>query len=367
MRDAWKNRIWIAALALFLGAGLLTGVLRTPDAVSVAERRKLAQLPALTWAGVWDGTYFPALEAYLLDQFPLRDRLRTVKAGVRFGVLRQRDNNGVYLVGGGVYKLEYPTDLGSVRNAADRMERLYAAYLDGTDCRAYLAVIPDKNYYVAAQHGYPSLDYGAMRDALAVGTPHLKEIELFDCLSADAYYRTDTHWRQEALGPVVERLAGEMGLAALPLDAYTETAVSPFYGVYYGQSALPLAPETLTVLEQAVLERCEVLHYETGRTAGVYDWEKLSGMDAYDVFLSGASPLLVIDNPSAATDRELVVFRDSFASSLAPLLTPAYRRVTLVDTRYMASDLVGDYVAFDDQDVLFLYSTLLLNNSVTMK
>ena len=41
--------------------------------------------------------------------------------------------------------------------------------------------------------------------------------------------------------------------------------------------------------------------------------------DPYSVFLSGSKSLLTITNPSADTDRELVIFRDSFASSLAPL------------------------------------------------
>ena len=38
--------------------------------------------------------------------------------------------------------------------------------------------------------------------------------------------------------------------------------------------------------------------------------------------------LLTVDNPNARTDRELVIFRDSFGSSLAPLLLEGYSRVT---------------------------------------
>ena len=62
-----------------------------------------------------------------------------------------------------------------------------------------------------------------------------------------------------------------------------------------------------------------------------------------------------------------MIFRDSFGSSLAPYFTECYRKITLVDTRYLASELVGRFVEFDDQDVLFLYSTPVLNNSVTLK
>ena len=70
---------------------------------------------------------------------------------------------------------------------------------------------------------------------------------------------------------------------------------------------------------------------------------------------------------TARTDRELVIFRDSFASSLAPLLLEGYSRVTLVDIRYLSPAQLGRYLTFTDQDVLFLYSTGVLNNSSTLK
>ena len=73
------------------------------------------------------------------------------------------------------------------------------------------------------------------------------------------------------------------------------------------------------------------------------------------------------ENPDAETDRELVIFRDSYGSSLAPLLVKGYSKITLVDIRYLASPFVGQYVRFDSQDVLFLYSTSVLNNSITLK
>ena len=69
----------------------------------------------------------------------------------------------------------------------------------------------------------------------------------------------------------------------------------------------------------------------------------------------------------AETDRELIVFRDSFGSSLSPLLVEGYAKVTVVDIRYLNSSLVGNFVKFDDQDVLIIYSTMLLNSSLGLK
>ena len=76
---------------------------------------------------------------------------------------------------------------------------------------------------------------------------------------------------------------------------------------------------------------------------------------------------MVLENPNGPAGRELVLFRDSFGSSLAPLLAASYSKITLVDLRYMDSSLLGDYVTFSHQDVLFLYSTLLLNSSQSLR
>ena len=75
----------------------------------------------------------------------------------------------------------------------------------------------------------------------------------------------------------------------------------------------------------------------------------------------------MIENPAATTNRELIVFRDSFGSSLVPLLVEGYAKVTLIDIRYVTSAYLGNFVDFHGQDVLFLYSTLLLNDSLALR
>ena len=62
-----------------------------------------------------------------------------------------------------------------------------------------------------------------------------------------------------------------------------------------------------------------------------------------------------------------LIFRDSFGSSIVPLLVPFYKKITLVDLRYINMNLVNNYITFNNQDVLFLYSTLIVNNSFILK
>jgi len=357
----------LAALAILWAALTCAAWFGPSEDFSDTERRKLAQFPKLNAQTVLDGKFMTEFESYTLDQFPLRDSFRKLKAMFHYNALGQKDNNDIYLVHDYAAKLEYPLNETSVSNAVKKFNAIYEKYLTGSE-NIVVSVVPDKGYYLAEENGYPAMDYEALFEAVRQGMPWAQFADITGLLDAGDYYRTDTHWRQEHIGDVAEALCKALGTDWFQERELTPEMVErPFYGVYYGQAALPMDAEALCVMNSSVLEECTVYNQETGKTTGIYDWEKLESKDLYDVYLSGAAALLTIENPNAATDKELVVFRDSFGSSLIPLLLKDYKTVTVVDIRYIASDFVGSFVDFHGQDVLFLYSTLVLNSSTTLK
>ena len=334
--------------------------------VSQSERRPLKQFPEISADTLFKGDFMERFEAYTLDQFPMRDDFRTLKSLFSYKILGKIDINGIYIADGYAAKLEYPLNTVSVNNALKKFDYLYTTYLHDTDCKIYSAVIPDKGYYLASAKDYPAMDYAGLFGQMAEGMPWAKQVDITGSLDVTDYYRTDTHWRQEKLLDTANVLCDAMGVSR-PMD-YTPTLVSQdFKGVYYGQAALPMGAEEIYVMESAALADCRVYNYETGKYGSIYDLSKLSGNDPYDVYLSGAQSLLRIENPNAKTDRELIIFRDSFGSSLAPLLLQDYKTVTLADIRYVSSSLLGNFLTFQNQDVLFAYSTLILNSSATLK
>ena len=131
-----KQIITVCLLAAFLAGFGLWSVIRTPDAVSQAERRPLAQRPAFTAAGFLSGKFSDALDDFAADQFPLREQLRTLRSLVSYDVMRQRDVNGVYLSQGYAAKLDFPLNTASVERAADRFRYVYDTYLSGTDTKS---------------------------------------------------------------------------------------------------------------------------------------------------------------------------------------------------------------------------------------
>lgn len=275
------------------------------------------------------------------------------------------EDGTLILPDGHALKPEYPINETAIGRAVTRFQYLYDKYLAGTDSAIHVAIIPDKGYYLQDQ--VSTLEYDKLFQMVQDGMPYASYIDLTDTLSLDAYYYTDIHWRQEYLWDVADRICQALGVTAPLEEQFTaNTLEMPFYGMYYKEGTA-MGTDTILLQENGMTSACTVTHHDSGRTTKVYDRSKMKSETLYDVYLSGATPLLTINNPKAATDRELIIFRDSFGSSLVPLLLQDYASITLVDIRYVASSVIDQFVDFHGQDVLYLYSTHLINNSSAMK
>ena len=249
-----------------IGAGILVAVWLLLTAfswfgpkqeISEAERRPLAQMPQVNGQTLTDGSFMKDFEKYTLDQFPLRDTFRQFKSLYHYYVMQQKDNNDIYVQDGYAAKLEYPMNLDSVKLAALRFNTVYERFLKGSGSKVYLAVVPDKSYYLAEENGYLSMDYEAFFENVQAQLPWATPIDLTDTLSITDYYYTDTHWRQEKLFEAAGKICQTLGVDAPDPEDYTVEALKrPFYGVYYGQAALPMEPETIYLLKSELLEQC---------------------------------------------------------------------------------------------------------------
>lgn len=364
MQNKMKNIVVTVTFVIFIAVFAVMCILRSADPVQISEseNRPLAQFPTnVTWEGIADGSVIESFEDYTVDQFPFREFFRSVKAHFQLKALGMKENNGYAVADGYIAQIvpEFTPEL--IEYSVGRLAYVYENYLKENGGDVFVSIVPDKNYFFAKDYGYPAPDYEALVTMVKDGLPDANYVDIFDCLELQDYYRTDTHWRQEALDEVVEKLAGELGITNRLSGEYVAYQLEGFEGVYAAQSALYPAPETLTYLTNATLDACTVYDYETGKTYGIYNRELFESDDGYNLFLSGTRALLQIDNPNATTEEELVVFRDSFGSSLIPLFAEGYKSIYVVDIRYIMPDMLGSMLDFQDKNVLFLYSPLVLN------
>ena len=122
-----KSRDVILVTVMFV---LLFGIslvcwLKPEDNFSESERRVLAKFPEFSVESVLNGKFMADFESYSLDQFPGRDRFRSVKAMASYAIFQKKDNNDIYLVNGHLSKMEYPMQTKMLDYAISHMEKIY--------------------------------------------------------------------------------------------------------------------------------------------------------------------------------------------------------------------------------------------------
>ena len=355
----------VLVFVIFISGLTILDLLKEPIEISIGERRKLAQAPEFSAEGLFDGEYAKEYAAFLQDQVVYRDDFRGIKSLFERRVLLKAENNGVYIIGDTIYDKFY----GINQRYIDRAAVLMSSIADSIDSSGtYLALIPSKAQ-VLDRERYLLSDQSIIADTLRENT-NATYIDLMDMAEqgdGNLYYRTDHHWTTQGAIEVYQVLAEAMGCE--PIREYDLEEVSDsFTGSLYGRAAVwSIAGDSIHLAHNELLDGMAVCRYKTldDRDCfdSVYFREKLTGLDPYDVFVGGAAPIIVIENPGAPTDQELVVFKDSYSHVLAPFLAQHFRRTMLVDLRYVRRELILDNFDLDGRVVLFMYSTIVLNTN----
>ena len=363
MKDKTKNIIVTLVFVTILIITMLLNIIKKDEQISIAERRRLEQFPQFSISKLFNGTFFENFDKYVVDQFANRDSFRRLKVETELYAFKKKDYNNVYEYKGYIIKNEYPLNEKSVVNVANKVKQIYDMY-ELKNNNVYFTMVPDKNYFVS--NGNLKLDYNKMENILKTNLPFAQYIKIDDMLELTDYYKTDTHWKQENILKVASKIANSMNVTIE--KEYEQVKIADFKGVYSGQLALKnIENDEIKILINNTLKKCKVYNYETGEYSNIYNLSKVNSLDKYDIYLSGAVPILTIENPEYKEEKELVVFRDSFGSSIIPLLATGYSKITVIDTRYISPKLLKEYVTFENKDVLFMYSTLIINDSNTLK
>lgn len=297
-------------------------------------------------------------DSYASDQFIYRDVFRGLKARIDLKVKGNYHN--LYINNGHFVEIEYPLNINSVDNLIKKVNDIKDMYLK--DNNIYFSIIPDKNYFV--DDGNLKIDYKYLEKYI-ISNLDIKYINIFDTLHLDDYYKTDSHFMISNVKDAAVCLLNEMD------NNYYEDVsvkyVDLFDGVYKSRLPISISSDKLNIITNRYIDNAKVFDYLENDYIDFYDLSKLKSNDKYEMFLGGSSPLIKIYNDESLSDREIIIFRDSFASSLTPLLVSSYKSITLVDTRYIQPSLIKDYIDFNNKDILFIYNVSLINNSFILK
>lgn len=357
MNNKIKDIVLTIIFITFLFTFMIVNIMKKDDDISYSERRKLQKMQKITYDSVINGTYFNTLDKYTTDQFIWRDNFRKIKIDI--DLLTKNNYNNLYLYKDYIIEETYPLNKESVLNVTNKINDIKRTYLNETN-NIYYSIVPDKNYFV--NNDNLKLDYDELKNIMNTNLD-IKYIDIFNELSLEDYYKTDTHWKEERLSKVVNKLSKKMNFNID--NNYSFKRISDFNGTYSSRIVMEDIKDEIYILDN--VNDMNVYNYETNGYEKVYDLTKLNSLDKYNVYLSGSVSLLKIESMNTNSNKELIVFRDSYGSSLIPLMIDGYKSITVVDTRYISPSILSNYIDFNNKDILFLYSTLLINDSFTLK
>lgn len=356
--------LFISGLLLILGFHLAL-----PDqAFSAVENRSLKQRPAFTLTGFMDGSFQKQLGGYLEDQFPLRDRMIRIKAGME-RLLQRQENNEVYIHAGDVLIDKFSPNPAAL--TSEKAQVINAFVKAHPTQKVSVMLVPTKVEILkdklppfaptASQTDYLKEFY----EQLSVKINKIDLIPRFSEQKARyLYFKSDHHWTQEGAFLAQEEYLKSIRLAPRTEGEYDIRKVSQdFLGTLTAKSGIaPDAPDDLNLYVPKVPEDLVVnLTEEQKKLTSLYQMDLVDGQDKYLTFLGGNYPVVRITT-SSTNDRRLLIIKDSYANAFVPFVTKDFNEITMVDLRYYTGDvnaLVDQYLI---TDVLILYNINTFND-----
>ena len=363
----------------------------TPDIkVSEDENRSLQQMPEFSLDNLISGKYTQNIGKYYADQFPFRNALVGAKTLFSYG-FGINENKGAVIAKNGYLIQRY--DKYSEKSIAEKSDDELGGDLTfdenmqnikdncGYINQFYENIIdlyPDINFTVAV----PPRKIDVMTNKLPAFFPvdrhekYFAELEkyinkniyfdLLDVLKQHneeyIYYRTDHHWTTYGAYWGYYAAAKNMGITPYELGRFNiEHAASDFRGTLFSKTLnFRITPDVIQFYTLSCdTENTTRLQINNGNEITEYDSlylrEYLDKKDKYAAFMGLNSPIMDVFT-DVDNGKSLLIFKDSFAHCMIPFLANHYSRITVLDMRYINTD-IEEFVALGDYgEILFVYS-----------
>lgn len=362
-----KKQNWvIIILFLILIFGFTIATLLKPDTgFSEKENRELAKKPRATAEDIFNGSFSKEYEAYLSDQFVMRNAWIGLKTDIERATFKQEINN-IYFAKDG-YLIE-KHDGSFTTDTAKRNVTVLEAFLKESiekygENRVKALIVPNA-VDVLRDKLPPFANPTEEREYLKTVKSTLPEGTYLDCeeilrthKDEELYYRTDHHWKTLAAYYTYQVWAKEVGLSPLSLSDYQiEILTEDFLGTIESKVNTEVVSDSI----EAFIPKENISYSLTYNRQGevktdLYDRTFLDKKDKYAVFFGGNQPIIEAVT-STVSDRKLLVIKDSYAHCFVPFTFHDFAEVDMIDLRYFNESLRELMKTKNYTDILFLYN-----------
>lgn len=346
-----------------------------PDkTMSQSENRMLQQKPALNLATLADGSFMDKFEAYLSDQFPLRNKV--ISAKTTFDrIIGKKEENGVY-IGKENFLFEKQTvyNESHVKNITDSINKFAKSY---PKLKKGFILSPNSSY-VLSEYLPTGVKESDQAQQIKDIQAQLKSSNFswIDCVQlfanaknkTDLFYRTDHHWTTKAAYTAFTALMKSWKINTSKIKYDFNTVSNSFQGTLSSSSGIENITDKIDICVPNAAKNSYVVSYESSgkKTATLFEKDKLNQKNQYEIFLGGNYDKVIIST-NAVNRNTLLVIKDSYANCMLPMLTPYFSKIVVIDPRYISDSLSGIMKEYQFTHMLFIYNvnTFIGDTSLT--
>lgn len=361
--------IFSASLISFFLIGLIL-----PDkSFSESENRKLSSFPKITLSNVLSGHFMSSFETYMSDQFAGREFFVSSKKFLS-RVLGNTEINGVY-IGKNNRLFKVPSIFSEVE-IKEKMESINSFSEKCNIKNQYFMLIPNSSeilkddlpHFLSCPSQKEQIDkiYSSLGE-------NIKTIDILNNFlnydnKEDLYFKTDHHWTGTAAYIALKPFSEAVGFLYNDSNYQNVILSNSFNGTLSSFSGISEIADTINAyIPVDCTGSYYMLNKETmNKSPSVFDLEKLNNSNQYEVFLGGNFSEIEIHTKNTSKGN-LLIFKDSYANTFIPLLTPFFNKIVIIDPRYYTDDITTCITNNNFSDLLFLYNVNTFLEDKTLK
>lgn len=357
----------------FLGIVLAYFVFSTDKEVSEKENRVLQKQPTFTLSSFFDGTFSTLFENWLSDQFPFRDTLVSFKTLVDRTTGKKEQNNVYFGKEGFLFEKQSEYDETKINSTLKAVNSFLKKY----DFENKAVIISPNSTSVLSEYLPNQVEISSQKNQLSNIEKAFEKsgalwIDCFDAFSSQKdktalFYRTDHHWTTKAAYCAFEALMKEWNISTKDVSFDFYTVSNDFEGTLSASSGALSIKDEIEICMPQKKDFSYVLNYESEnvKKATFFDKTKLETSNKYEVFLGGNFDKIEIST-NCENMNSLLLFKDSYANCMIPMLSAFFSKIVVVDPRYYNDDISNIMEENEFTHILFLYNlnTFLEDTSI---
>ena len=362
------------AIFFLLPMILLLGSVVSPDRESSQrENRNLTQLPKLTAASLFSGDYMTRFEKYMSDQVVGRDGFVAAKTFLNRAT-GKTEQNGVY-IGEDGWLFEEPSkyDDEKVSETIDAIR----SFCEECEIENQMFVLAPNSSEIVTEKLPKHLSFESQENQIQKIYSRLPE--KINCIDAERalknggspeklYYKSDHHWTSCGAKSVFDTVAKSWELDVDSVNYQTYALSDSFFGTLSSSSGIYDNPDVIEAIipENSAGTYIVLNSSQKTKSVSMFDLSKLENGNQYEVFIGGNFSKLTITTTSN-TENKLLLFKDSYANCMLPMLTPFFKEIVVVDARYFTDDIRAVVNDGEFTHMMFLYNVNTFLEDTSLK